>query len=205
MHGFADAVLEDYGVKLDDAGRDYLARIIKGSKNMDTLIQDLLSYSRIGREKMELTGVSLAELVQESLTDLHHEVESRKAKVEVAVPPLTVLAYKATLKQVVMNLVSNALKFTAPGTAPQVRIWAVARRGTVELCVRDNGIGIAPEHQDRIFKVFERLHGTETYPGTGIGLSIVKKGLASMQGSINVESEGNGSTFHARLKEYRDG
>jgi signal transduction histidine kinase len=84
-----------------------------------------------------------------------------------------------------------------------VRIWAVSRRGTVELCVRDNGIGIAPEHQDRIFKVFERLHGTETYPGTGIGLSIVKKGLASMQGTISVESDKEGSTFHARLKEYR--
>ncbi|HEX7964954.1 MAG TPA: ATP-binding protein [Gammaproteobacteria bacterium] len=203
MHGFADAVLEDHGIKLDDSGRDYLARIIKSSKNMDALIQDLLAYSRIGRDKVELQGVPLAELVQETLADLQHDIESRGAAVEVAVPPLTVLGHKATLKQVILNLVGNALKFTEPGTAPKVRIWAVARRGDIELCVRDNGIGIAPEHQERIFNVFERLHGSETYPGTGIGLSIVKKGLASMQGSISVESDGKGSTFHARLKEYR--
>ena len=205
MHGFADAVQEDYGEKLDDAGRDYLTRIVKSAKNMDSLIQDLLSYSRIGRDKVEFTGIPLAELVKECVADLHHEIQSRGAKVEVQVPPLTVLGHKATLRQVVLNLVSNALKFVAPGTVPDVRIWAVARRGIVELCVRDNGIGIAPEHRDRIFNVFERLHAAETYPGTGIGLSIVKKGLASMQGSISVESEGNGSTFHARLKEYRDG
>ena len=205
MHGFADAVQEDYGDKLDEAGRDYLARIIKSAKNMDHLIQDLLAYSRIGRDKMELQGVPLAEVVQDVLTDLQHEIASSGAKLHVDVPPLTVLAYKATLKQVVQNLVGNALKFVAPGTIPEVTIWAVARKGTVELCVRDNGIGIAPEHRVRIFNVFERLHAAETYPGTGIGLSIVKKGLASMQGSINLESDARGSTFHARLKEYRDG
>ena len=205
MHGFADAVLEDYTDKLDEAGRDYLIRIIKSAKNMDILIQDLLAYSRIGRDKAEFTGIALADLVQDVVTDLQHEIESRGAKVDVRVPPLTVLAHKATLKQVVMNLVGNALKFVASGITPDVRIWAVARRGWVDLCIRDNGIGIAPEHQQRIFNVFERLHAAETYPGTGIGLSIVKKGLASMQGSINVESDAKGSTFHARLKEYRDG
>jgi PAS domain S-box-containing protein len=205
MHGFADAVREDYAGALDEAGRDFLTRIIKSAKNMDTLIQDLLAYSRIGRDKAELTAVSLSEAVQDSLADLQHEIESRGASIEVAVPPLTVLAHKATLKQVVVNLISNALKFTAPGIAPQVRIWAVARQGRVELCVRDNGIGIAPEHRERIFKVFERLHGSETYPGTGIGLSIVKKGLASMQGEIGIESDERGSVFQANLKEYRDG
>ena len=205
MHGFADAVLEDYTDKLDDAGRDYLARIIKSAKNMDHLIQDLLAYSRIGRDKVELKAVSLAEVVQEALTDLQHDIESRGARVHVDVPPLTVLAYKATLKQVVLNLVSNALKFVAPGKVPEVNLWAVARKGMVELCVRDNGIGIAPEHRERIFNVFERLHAAETYPGTGIGLSIVKKGLASMQGGISIDSDDRGSTFHARLKEYRDG
>jgi signal transduction histidine kinase len=205
MHGFADAVLEDYAGALDEAGRDFLTRIIKSAKNMDVLIQDLLAYSRIGRDKVELEALSLREAVQDSLADLQHEILSRGASVEVAVPPLTVLGHKATLKQVVVNLVSNALKFTAPGTAPQVRIWAVARQGKVELCVRDNGIGIAPEHRDRIFNVFERLHGSETYPGTGIGLSIVRKGLASMQGEISVESDDRGSTFHAQFKEYRDG
>ena len=205
MHGFADAVLEDYAGALDEAGRDFLTRIIKSAKNMDVLIQDLLAYSRIGRDKAELQPLVLGEIVQDSLADLHHEIVSRGARVDVSVPPLTVLGHKATLKQVVVNLVSNALKFTAPGIVPQVRIWAVALQDGVELCVRDNGIGIAPEHRTRIFNVFERLHGSETYPGTGIGLSIVKKGLASMQGEVSVESDGQGSTFHAKFKEYRDG
>lgn len=75
----------------------------------------------------------------------------------------------------------------------------------VDICVRDKGIGIAPEHRERIFNVFERLHGAEEYPGTGIGLSIVKKGLTRMHGDIKVESDGSGTTFHARLKEYRNG
>lgn len=205
MHGFADAVLEDYGEKLDEAGRDYLKRIIKAAKSMDTLIQDLLAYSRVGRTKLELDPVPIAELVQESVAELHQEVESSRAKVEVSVPPLTVLAHRVTLKQVLLNLINNAIKFIPPGKTPQVRIWAVARKGMVEICVRDNGIGIAPEHRERIFNVFERLHGAESYPGTGIGLSIVKKGLARMQGEVSVESDGGGTTFMARLKEYRNG
>lgn len=205
MHGFADAVLEDYGGKLETDGRDYLGRIIKAAKSMDTLIQDLLAYSRVGRSKMQLEAVPLAELVQETLAELHHEIAVSSAEVEDAVPPLTVLAYRVTLKQVLLNLVSNALKFVAPGKVPHVRIWAVARQGMVEVCVRDNGIGIAPEHRERIFNVFERLHGAESYPGTGIGLSIVKKGLARMHGEVRVESDGNGTTFHARLKEFRNG
>ena len=205
MHGFADAVLEDHGQKLDAEARDYLGRIIKASKSLDTLIQDLLAYSRVGRTKIELEAVPLAEVVQEAVTELHEEIEAAKAQVETTVPPLTVLAHRVTLKQVLLNLISNALKFVAPGQAPRVRIWAVSRQGMVEICVRDNGIGIAPEHRERIFNVFERLHGSESYPGTGIGLSIVKKGLARMQGEISVESDGNGTTFNARLKEYRNG
>ncbi|MGE5626297.1 MAG: ATP-binding protein, partial [Bacillota bacterium] len=205
MHGFADAVLEDYSKKLDEAGIDYLRRIVKGAKNMDALIADLLAYSRISREKVELERVSLSDTVQETLADLHAEIEASKAKLEVAVPPLTVLAHRATLRTVLLNLVSNALKFVAPGTAPRVRIWAVSRNGAVDLCVRDNGIGIAPEHQERIFNVFERLHGAEAYPGTGIGLSIVKKGLARMQGEVSIESGKEGSTFQIRLKEFRNG
>jgi|GEM_PF-1521439 len=205
MHGFADAVLEDYTAKLDEAGRDYLKRIVKGAKNMDTLIADLLAYSRISREKVELEAVPLADAVQEALADLHAEIEASKAKLDVSVPPLTVLAHRATLRTVLLNLVSNALKFVAPGKTPWVRIWATSRGGMVDVSVRDNGIGIAPEHQQRIFNVFERLHGAEAYPGTGIGLSIVNKGLARMQGEVSIESGKEGSTFMIKLKEYRNG
>lgn len=204
MHGFADAVLEDYGTKLDAAGQDYLQRIVKGARNMDTLIQDLLAFSRVGRGDMDMQKVKLDEAVRDAVHDLGHEIEARRANVEIQIPSLTVLAHPATLRQVILNLVSNATKFIAAGETPEVRITAVSGSGWVELRVKDNGIGIAPEHQQRIFNVFERLHGAESYPGTGIGLSIVKKGLARMQGEIKVESGASGSIFRVRLREFQN-
>ncbi|MGH8372081.1 MAG: ATP-binding protein [Gammaproteobacteria bacterium] len=204
MHGFADAVIEDYGAHIDDTGRDYLQRIVSAARNMDTLIQDLLVFSRVGRGEMDLQKVRLDEVAREAVNDLGHEIESRKAKVEVQMPALTVLAHPATLRQVVLNLISNALKFVAAGTSPEVRVTAVSSGGQVELRVKDNGIGIAPEHQERIFNVFERLHGAESYPGTGIGLSIVKKGLARMRGEIRIESGAQGSTFLVSLREFKN-
>ncbi|HEX5340217.1 MAG TPA: ATP-binding protein [Gammaproteobacteria bacterium] len=204
MHGFANAVIEDYGAQMDAAGRDYLQRIVKAARNMDTLIQDLLAFSRVGRGEMDLQKVRLDEIVEEIMHDLEPEIESRHAAVEVRIPALTVLAHPATLRQVILNLVSNALKFVAAGAAPELRITALSRTGHVELRIKDNGIGIAPEHRERIFNVFERLHGAESYPGTGIGLSIVKKGLARMRGEIRVESGAAGSTFRVRLREFKN-
>ncbi|MGH8401399.1 MAG: ATP-binding protein [Gammaproteobacteria bacterium] len=203
IHGFADAVIEDYGSDIDAAGQDYLQRIVRAARNMDTLIQDLLAFSRVGRGEMDLQKVRLDEVVRQVVNDLGHEIESSRAQVEVQVPSLTVLAHPATLQQVILNLVSNALKFVTSGTTPEVRITAVSGAGQVELRVKDNGIGIAPEHQERIFNVFERLHGAESYPGTGIGLSIVKKGLARMRGEIHIESGADGSTFRVRLREFK--
>lgn len=204
IHGFADAVIEDYGERLEADGRDYLQRVVKAARNMDTLIQDLLAFSRVGRGEMDLQKIRLDEIVKETVHDLEHEIETRHARVEIQVPSLTVLAHPATLRQVILNLVGNALKFVAPGVAPEIRVTALARDGQVELRVKDNGIGIAPEHRERIFNVFERLHGAESYPGTGIGLSIVKKGLARMRGEIRLESGAGGSTFRVILREFRN-
>jgi signal transduction histidine kinase len=111
-----------------------------------------------------------------------------------------VLAHRATLTQVFANLISNALKFTPKGQAPQIRIWAERDDKITRIHVEDKGIGIAPEHQERIFKVFERLHGSEAYPGTGIGLAIVRKGIERMGGHFGVESKvGLGSRFWIEL------
>jgi signal transduction histidine kinase len=104
--------------------------------------------------------------------------------------------HHSTLVQVVANLVSNAVKFVAPDVTPEVRLWTEQQDGRVRLWVADNGIGIAPEHQARIFKVFERLHGQETYPGTDIGLAIVRKGVERMGGAVGLRSiPGQGSEF----------
>nr|WP_268890173.1 ATP-binding protein [Gloeocapsopsis dulcis] len=116
----------------------------------------------------------------------------------------SVLAHRATLIQVLVNLLSNALKFVELGTQARVNIYTKEeqhdRQTWVKLYVEDNGIGIAPEHQERIFRVFERLHGAETYPGTGIGLAIVRKGLERMGGDAGVESQlGHASRFWIAL------
>ena len=120
-------------------------------------------------------------------------------------PLPTVAAHPATLGQVVANLIANALKFAAPGVSPMIDIWAEQRDANVRLWVEDNGIGIEPEYQERIFQVFERLHGVESYPGTGIGLAIVRKGVERMGGTAGVESvPGQGSRFWVTLPRNRN-
>jgi signal transduction histidine kinase len=114
--------------------------------------------------------------------------------------PSQVVAHPTTLAQAVANLLSNAVKFVAPGTRPRVRVWAEESEGWVRLWVEDNGIGIAPDDHERIFRVFERLHGVDVYPGTGIGLAIVRRGVERMGGRVGVESElGKGSRFWIEL------
>ena len=112
-----------------------------------------------------------------------------------------VMGHYVTLAQAVINLLANGLKFVAPGVRPQVQVWAEERDDRVCLRLRDNGIGIAPEYQERIFRIFERLHGPDTYAGTGIGLSIVRKGVERMGGQVGVESAPDqGSTFWVELR-----
>ena len=139
------------------------------------------------------------------MADVKQQLESdlREKKVELTVEGVlpVVLGNRATLGQVLGNLVSNSIKFVAPGVTPQTRIRAEYRGEFVRLWVEDNGIGIAPEHWERIFRVFERLHGEETYAGTGIGLAIVQKGVQRLGGRAGVESaEGQGSKFWIELK-----
>jgi signal transduction histidine kinase len=107
-----------------------------------------------------------------------------------------VTGHAVLLSQAITNLVSNAVKFVAPGTSPRVRLWSENRGERIRLWVEDNGIGIAPEHHPRLFKVFERLHGRDVYPGTGIGLAIVRRCAERIGGSAGFESdEGKGSRF----------
>ena len=139
------------------------------------------------------------------VSDVKHQLESdlQENKVELAVEGVlpAVLGHRATLGQVMGNLVSNAIKFVAPGVRPRVRIRAEESGDFFRLWVEDNGIGVALEHQERIFRIFERLHGVETYPGTGIGLAIVQKGVERLGGRVGLESApGEGSRFWIELK-----
>ncbi len=132
---------------------------------------------------------------------LESELRGGDAKISVQEPLPTVLGNETTLAQVVANLLANAVEFIPAGRGPEVRMRAEQRDGHVRLWVEDNGIGIAPEYHERTFRLFERLHRPEEYPGTGIGLAIVRKAVERMGGGVGVESApGQGSRFWIELR-----
>ncbi|HWO69132.1 MAG TPA: ATP-binding protein, partial [Actinomycetota bacterium] len=200
MEGFARALEEDYADRLDEAGRDYVRRVVRAAQRMDVLIQDLLAYSRLARADLPLQAVELDAAAAEALDRVAADVAARGAEVDVAVGMPAVVAHPATLVQVLSNLLSNAVKFVAPGVVPRVRVRAERRGEAVRVEVLDNGIGIDPAHRERIFRVLERLHGADAYPGTGIGLAIVRRAVERMGGRVDVESQpGRGSAFWFEL------
>ena len=203
MQGFSQALLEDYPEQLDSLGQEYAHRIFSAAGRMETLIEELLAYSQLSRTEIKLQPINLVSAVQNVLTQMEDELRERQVQVTLETPiiQVDVMAHRTTLVQVITNLLTNAIKFVAPGVQPQVRIWAEKRNEWTRLWVEDNGIGVAPANQERIFSVFERLHGMETYPGTGIGLAIVRKGIERMGGRVGVESQpGKGSQFWLELK-----
>lgn len=200
MQGFAQALLEDHAEALGEEGRQYAERISRAANHMDLLIQDLLSYSRLARADIVLKNVALDVAVTQALERVEKDAREHVAEILVERPLPEVYVHLATLVHVLANLLSNAIKFVRPGEAPRVLVRAVQDGRCVRLWVEDRGIGIQPEHQARIFEVFERLHGSEAYPGSGIGLAIVKKGTERMGGRAGVESEpGRGSRFWIEL------
>jgi light-regulated signal transduction histidine kinase (bacteriophytochrome) len=201
MHGYADALAEDYAPVLPEQGRRFTQRIMAAAARMEELIQDILTYSRLSREEVKLRPVSLEEAVDRVLAHARSRIEETGAEIEIKRPLGIVSAHPATLEQALDNWIANALKFVVPGERPRVRIRAENLEDRVRVWVEDNGIGIDPAHQNRIFEPFQRLHGIETYPGTGIGLAIVRRSLERMGGRCGVASgEGRGSRFWIELR-----
>jgi signal transduction histidine kinase len=208
MEGFSHALLDDYGDRLDATGREHAERVVAAARAMDRLIDDLLAYSQLTRTELDLAPLDLGRVLKASLQPLDAEVRSRNARVTIGDSLPAVLGHGPTLTQVLANLLANGLKFVPPDRTPDVRVHAERRDGggCVRLWVEDNGIGIAPEHHERIFRVFERLHRAADYPGTGIGLAIVRKAMERMGGSVGVESElGRGSRFWIELPRWEGG
>ncbi|AGY56685.1 sensor histidine kinase [Gloeobacter kilaueensis] len=204
IQGFVEAIVEDCGRTLNGECREYLERIDFSGRRMEQLIDDLLAYSRLGSTEIETRAISLEAAVSRALEELSADIQRSSAVIRVERPLPAVQADRVILVQVLTNLLSNAIKFVAPSVTPRVRVYA--RQNTsqarVRLWVEDNGIGIAPDRQERIWGVFERLHGFETYPGTGIGLAIVQRGCERMGGRAGVESQkDSGSRFFIDLAE----
>ena len=201
MQGFSNTLLQRYSDKLDDTGQGYVRRIANAALRMDELIQDLLVYSRITTTDIQITRINLEESIDKALEQVEGEIKERQAHITIQRPLPQAFGNVSTLAQIVVNLVTNGIKFIAPEVKPDIRIWSEIFQDRVRLWVEDNGIGIEQENQEKIFQVFERLHGTEAYPGTGIGLAIVNKGVQRLVGHVGLESEpGSGSRFWIELK-----
>jgi signal transduction histidine kinase len=200
MQCYAEVLMEDYGTQLDDHAKKYLERIIRGGTRMDRLIQDILTYSRLSRREIQLQPISLDKLTREIVRQNQDLAASTHADISVEGQLLSVIGHEPSLSQAISNLLNNAVKFVAPGATPKVRISTESRNGDVRLWIEDNGIGIKPEYQHRLFSVFERVHPEKNYEGTGIGLAIVRKAAERMGGKVGVESDGvNGSRFWIQL------
>jgi PAS domain S-box-containing protein len=200
MQGFAQILLADYGPRLGPDGADLANRIANSSQFMDRLLADLLDYSRLTSADMPRTQVDLDQVAMDILSALQNEIQTRGAVVEVGRPLGEAIGHAPTLGQIMSNLICNGLKFVAPGVTPRIRITSSRDGAFLRLEVQDNGIGIDPEYQGKIFGLFERLHTNKEYAGTGIGLALVRKGAERMGGRVGVESKpGNGSTFWVEL------
>jgi len=194
MQGYAKALMEDYSSNLDEQGRHYLHRIINSGVRMERLIQDILTYSRLSRREIYMQPVLLERLVIDIIQQ-YPEMQPPNAIIHWE-PLLNVVGHEPSLSQAISNLLSNAVKFVADNTTPNVKLWTEQRGGLVRLWVQDNGIGVRPADQPRLFGMFERIHREKRYAGTGIGLAIVRRAMDRMGGSAGMESDGvHGSKF----------
>jgi PAS domain S-box-containing protein len=199
MQGFCQLLLEEHAANLNQQGRDYARFVGNAAQQMDRQLTDLLAFSHLSQQAIDLVPVDLAEAVASALLGCEAEIRERQAHIENLPPWPVVLAHPSTLRQVLVNLIGNAVKFVA-GRTPRVVLRAEARpHGIVRVWVEDNGIGIAGKFHGRIFQVFQRLHTAE-YAGTGIGLAIVQKGAERMGGRAGLTSTvGEGSRFWFEL------
>jgi len=199
MQGFSQILVQEHSANLTRQGRQFAGFIDTAARQMDRQLTDLLEFSHISQQKIEMVPVALDEIVQSALSGCETEIRESHAQIERIPPWPKVMAHAATLRQVLVNLIDNAVKFAA-ADAPRVVLRTEERPDhVVRVWIEDNGIGIPSEFHDRIFQVFQRLHTTE-YSGTGIGLAIVQKGMERMGGKVGlVSAQGYGSKFWIEL------
>jgi signal transduction histidine kinase len=205
IHNFSNFLLEDYADKLDDDGRSKLETLMRLTRRMETLIDSLLQFSRLGRVDLAMDQVDLNATVAEALDSLAITLQEEKVEIRMPRPLPKVRADRARVGEIFANLVVNAVKYN-----DKVQKWieigvqnGSPAGGAPVFYVRDNGIGIPEKHFDSVFRIFKRLHGREKFGGgTGAGLTIVKKIVERHHGRIWLESSpGEGTTFYFTLQE----
>jgi signal transduction histidine kinase len=191
---FTQLLQKRYGGSLDDRADQYIEFAVDGAKRMQRLIQDLLSFSRVGRTGVPREDVDLEGVLTSALFELSERAEETGAEI-VHDPMPVVHGERALLQQLFVNLVGNSLKFRDPERAPVIRIEVRSMRAHWEISVVDNGIGIDAQYAERVFVIFQRLHPREQYAGTGIGLSLVKRIVEYHKGRIWIEPAADGGTI----------
>jgi signal transduction histidine kinase len=200
IDGYSRLLLDDYFEKLDDNGRSFLQTIQSSTDEMNQLIDDLLAYSRLERREIKPYRIELASIVSALVEEKRRDATTHQIDFVVDVNGATVLADASSLQQSLRNYLDNAIKFTSKTTAPRIEIGSKESDQSCVLWVRDNGIGFDMQQHDRIFDIFQRLNVSEDYPGTGIGLAIVRKAMERMGGRAWAEgTPGKGATFYLEI------
>ncbi len=197
INGFASLLAESEAERLSPDGRGLLDRVVSNTRRMSQLIDDILEYSRVGRARLALTATDLQRLAEEVVGELHPAYPAA----EIVMNPLPRAKVDAAMmRQVFANLIGNALKFSSKCAAPRVEIGASNAGAAAEFYVRDNGAGFDMRYAEKLFGMFQRMHGANEFPGTGVGLAIVKRLVERHGGSIRAEAQPNrGATFYFSL------
>jgi PAS domain S-box-containing protein len=200
IDGYSRLLLKEHADRLDDDGQTFVRTICRAATEMNQLIDDLLAYSRLERRTVHTTQVALLPLVEAVIAEFEAEIQAQDVELRVDLPCETATAEAEGLSQALRNLLSNALKFSDSAAQPQVEIGGQVTGEVCTISVRDNGIGFDMQYHDRIFEIFQRLHRAEDYPGTGVGLAIVRKAAQRMGGRVWAESApGEGATFFLEI------
>jgi signal transduction histidine kinase len=200
IHGFSEILSQRHQQSLNEEAQEYLGYVLKASNQMSVLLEDLLRYSRLGRNAVRKESVHCQNIFDELLDDFSDEITRKKAVINIPGRLPVVQGDPTLIKMIFQNLLDNALKYHADDQSPIVTITWQKSGKYIVFSVEDNGIGIAPEYHEKVFNLFQRLHNDEEYPGTGVGLATVKKAAEIMGGMISIKSEpGKGSTFMVHL------
>ncbi|MBF0234766.1 MAG: PocR ligand-binding domain-containing protein, partial [Desulfamplus sp.] len=203
IDGYSRLLLEEYKDKLDDDGRHFLNNVINSTQQMNQLIEDLLSYSRMERRDVQPVSVDLISLIDMLFNERAQDLAERHIEVISQMPFQTIFCDRESIRQILGNILDNAIKFTCNKSSSVIKIKGQESSDAWIISVEDNGIGFDPKYQQRIFGIFQRLHHSEDYPGTGVGLAIVKKAVNRMSGKIWAESEpGKGAVFHLQIPKH---
>jgi two-component system sensor kinase FixL len=210
IQAFGERLKTKFSLGLGDEGRDFLDRMLNAGNRMQTLIDNLLTLSRVTMKAEPFTAVDLSRVAQEVLSDLEAQIEQTRARVEVDPLP-TIEADPLQMRQLLQNLISNAVKFHQPQQAPVVKVFSrssppqrvvtgAGAQAMVDIIVQDNGLGFDEKYLDQLFQPFQRLHGRSEYAGTGVGLAICYRVVGRHGGRITAKSTpGQGATFIATL------